>query len=69
MPDGADAEALRQARVAFAALRRQRMIGVCYKKETEALSHYVRCSLAQQYDAWIHVDRSTALEPLPATNP
>ena len=52
-------------RAAFASSRRQRAIGVCYKKEREALSHYMRCSLTSQFDAWIHVDQSRALEPLP----
>ena len=64
VPEGSDADTLRELRTAFTALRRQRMIGVSYKKEREALSHYVHASLAQQFDAWIHVDCSSALEPL-----
>ena len=52
-------------RDAFAPARRQRAIGVCYKKEREALSHYMQCALASQFDAWIHVETSSALEPLP----
>ena len=61
--DGAD-EKLTAMRKAFGPLRRQRAIGVRYQKEREDLVHYVNASLASQFDAWIHVDRSTALEPL-----
>ena len=51
-------------RAVFGEGRRQRAIGVSYKKHREALSHYVRASLTTQFDAWIHVDVSTALVPL-----
>ena len=61
--DGAD-EKLMALRKAFGPFRRQRAIGVRYQKEREALSHYVHASMASQFDAWIHVDRSMALEPL-----
>jgi erythromycin esterase-like protein len=47
---------------AFSEPRRQRAIGVCYKRgEREATSHYFHATLTQQVDAWVHVDRSTAL--------
>mmetsp|Transcript_19697 Transcript_19697/g.40152 ORF Transcript_19697/g.40152 Transcript_19697/m.40152 type:complete len:276 (-) Transcript_19697:230-1057(-) len=57
-------ERLAATREAFNQPRRQRAIGVQYKKETEATSHYVQAAVAKQFDAWIHVDRTTALEPL-----
>jgi erythromycin esterase-like protein len=52
------------ARAVLREPRRQRAVGVCYRKATEASSHYVEASLATQFDAWIHVDRTTALTPL-----
>ena len=55
----------RALRAALSSPRRQRAIGVTYKKEREALSHYFHATLAAQFDAWIHVDVSTALDPLP----
>jgi erythromycin esterase-like protein len=44
--------------------RLERAIGVIYKPETERASHYFRANLPQQFDAVIHVDRTTALMPL-----
>jgi erythromycin esterase-like protein len=44
--------------------RLERAIGVVYKPETERASHYFRARLAQQFDAVIHIDRTTALTPL-----
>ena len=35
-----------------------------YRPDTERLSHYFHASLAQQFDAIIHIDQTTALEPL-----
>ena len=68
--DGASVDELQAERQAAAvdALRterRQRAVGVRYVKATEATSHYVQASLTAQFDAWIHVDRSAALTPLP----
>ena len=54
-------EELRALRAAFASLRRQRMIGVRYQKDREALVHYMHCSMASQFDAWIVSPHS--LEP------
>jgi erythromycin esterase-like protein len=42
----------------------QRMIGVIYRPETERLSHYVRARAARQFDVLVHIDETTALEPL-----
>ena len=42
----------------------QRAIGVLYLPETERSSHYFHASLSRQFDWVIHVDRTSALEPL-----
>lgn len=44
--------------------RLERAIGVIYRPETERLSHYFHVSLPDQFDAIIHIDRTSALEPL-----
>jgi len=42
----------------------ERAIGVIYRPRTERQSHYFRADLVNQFDAIIHVDRTTALQPL-----
>jgi len=42
----------------------ERAIGVIYRPDTERMSHYFYADASQQFDAIIHVDRSTALQPL-----
>lgn len=44
--------------------RLERAIGVIYRPATERTSHYFDARLAEQFDAVVHVDESTALEPL-----
>ncbi len=44
--------------------RLQRAIGVIYRPETERHSHYFHTRLPQQFDALIHIDETSALEPL-----
>ena len=44
--------------------RLQRAIGVVYRPETERQSHYFMTRLPQQFDALIHIDETSALEPL-----
>ena len=44
--------------------RLQRAIGVIYRPETERQSHYFETRLAQQFDAIVHLDTTSALEPL-----
>ena len=44
--------------------RLQRAIGVIYRPETERQSHYFETHLPEQFDALIHVDETSALEPL-----
>ena len=47
-----------------ASQRLQRAIGVIYRPDTERQSHYFYTRLAQQYDAVIHIDDTSAVEPL-----
>jgi erythromycin esterase-like protein len=42
----------------------ERAIGVVYRPETELLSHYFEAVLAEQFDAWVWFDQSTAVTPL-----
>lgn len=42
----------------------ERAIGVIYRPDTERHSHYFQADAARQFDALVHVDRSTALRPL-----
>ncbi|MFP4404957.1 erythromycin esterase family protein [Rhodosalinus sp.] len=46
--------------------RQERFIGVIYRPETEALSHYADAALARQFDAWIWFDETQAVTPLRA---
>ena len=45
--------------------RLERAIGVIYRPETERLSHYFNARIADQFDAVLHFDETTAIEPLP----
>jgi erythromycin esterase-like protein len=47
-----------------AARRLQRAIGVIYRPDTERQSHYFHTRLADQFDALVHIDETSALEPL-----
>ena len=44
--------------------RLERAIGVIYRPETERVSHYFRAHLPAQFDAVLHIDETSALEPL-----
>jgi len=58
---------LRESRSASIALRDpklERAIGVIYLPQTERQSHYFEARLADQFDAVIHFDETTALQPL-----
>jgi erythromycin esterase-like protein len=46
--------------------RLERAIGVLYLPHTERQSHYFSAQMARQFDAIIHIDRTTAVEPLDA---
>ena len=47
-----------------ASQRLQRAIGVIYRPDTERQSHYFSTRLAQQFDAVVHIDETSAVEPL-----
>lgn len=53
---------------ALAAPRLERAVGVVYRPRTERDSHYLHARLADQFDAVVHVDRTSALEPLDPTS-
>ncbi|EED79127.1 predicted protein [Postia placenta Mad-698-R] len=44
--------------------RYQRFIGVIYRRDTELPSHYSKCSVADQYDAVVHIKESQGIQPL-----
>jgi erythromycin esterase-like protein/predicted phosphoribosyltransferase len=44
--------------------RLERAIGVVYRPETERISHYFHARMGAQFDAVIHFDETTALQPL-----
>ena len=50
------------------AVRLGRAIGVIYVPATERQSHYYHVRPRDQFDAIIHIDRTTALEPLEVTS-
>jgi len=47
--------------------RLARAIGVIYRPESERQSHYFHTNVTRQFDAIIHIDRTSALEPLERT--
>lgn len=44
--------------------RLQRAIGVVYRPDTERVSHYYHARLPEQFDFLIHLEETTAVEPL-----
>ncbi|MES2902023.1 MAG: erythromycin esterase family protein [Pseudomonadota bacterium] len=48
----------------FSERRLERAIGVIYRPATERQSHYFHARLAQQFDAVVHIDTTTAVTPL-----
>ena len=44
--------------------RLERAIGVVYRPDTERASHYFPARLTEQFDAVIHIDTTSAVEPL-----
>jgi erythromycin esterase-like protein len=45
----------------------ERAIGVVYRPRTERQSHYFEATLSEQFDAVLHFDQTTAVEPLDRT--
>jgi erythromycin esterase-like protein len=52
------------ARQALSDARLERAIGVIYRPESERASHYFRARLPDQFDAVLHIDETSALQPL-----
>ncbi len=50
---------------AFAAERIERYIGVLYMRQTELPSHYITSAIGQEYDAYIWIEETRAVEPVP----
>jgi erythromycin esterase-like protein len=48
----------------LAAPRLERAIGVVYRPDTELQSHYFHASLPHQFDEWIWLDETRAVEPV-----
>jgi erythromycin esterase-like protein len=46
--------------------RLERAIGVVYRPESELYSHYFEAVLAEQFDAFVWFEETTAITPLPA---
>lgn len=51
----------------LSAPRLERAIGVIYRPQTERVSHWFDAELLAQFDAVVHIDRTSALEPLERT--
>jgi erythromycin esterase-like protein len=49
---------------ALSDIRLERAIGVIYRPETERVSHYFEARIPLQFDAVIHLDETSAVEPL-----
>jgi erythromycin esterase-like protein len=50
---------------ALAAERIERYIGVLYIRQTELPSHYIASAVGQEYDAYIWLEETRAVEPVP----
>jgi erythromycin esterase-like protein/predicted phosphoribosyltransferase len=48
--------------------RLERAIGVVYRPEAERISHYFHARLGAQFDVVLHIDTTTALQPLERTS-
>jgi erythromycin esterase-like protein len=46
----------------------ERAIGVIYRPHTERESHWFHARMPEQFDAIVHIDQSTAVEPLERTS-
>lgn len=53
-----------RVRAALGDLRLHRAVGVVYRPQTERASHYLMTRTAEQFDLLIHLDRTSAIEPL-----
>jgi protein-L-isoaspartate(D-aspartate) O-methyltransferase len=64
-----NAEANRALRSRLAEPLLERFIGVIYRPETERWSHYSQCVLADQFDAYVWFDETSALQALGPPEP
>ncbi len=55
-----------QIRAELVAPLLERAIGVIYRPETELQSHYFESALAEQFDAWVWFEETSAITPLAA---
>ena len=53
-----------EVRAALDRSRLERAIGVVYRPQTERQSHYFEARMPEQFDAVLHFDRTTGVEPL-----
>ncbi len=58
----------RELRELLSEPRLERAIGVVYRPDTERWSHYFHARLADQFDAVVHLDETTALAPLASSS-
>jgi erythromycin esterase-like protein len=56
-------------REALAQSRLERAIGVVYRPRSELASHYFEAVLAEQFDAYVWLEETHAVEPLGVTRP
>jgi erythromycin esterase-like protein len=59
----------RELRDLFSEARLERAIGVVYRPETELYSHYFEAVLAEQFDAFVWFEETTAVTPLKGGRP
>lgn len=58
-----------EARHSLAEVKKERFIGVIYRPATEKWSHYVESSLSKQFDAYLWIDRTSAVEAFEVHQP
>jgi protein-L-isoaspartate(D-aspartate) O-methyltransferase len=58
--------AAHELRAALSETRLERAIGVIYRPETELASHYFRAVLPRQFDEFVWLDGTRAVQPLDA---
>ncbi|NBC23750.1 MAG: protein-L-isoaspartate(D-aspartate) O-methyltransferase [Gammaproteobacteria bacterium] len=58
-------EVRERARNVLSTPRLERAIGVIYRPETERQSHYFQAELPEQFDEYVFIDETTALDALP----
>ena len=57
----------RRTPAALRPTRLERAIGVVYRPDTERQSHWFGACMPEQFDAVIHIDETTAAEPIERT--